>query len=69
MNNITFKLAGLTCKACVTLVANRFKKISGVHEVSIDLPSGMARVASSGYLDLKILAKSLEDSQYSIIKQ
>lgn len=68
MNNIDFKLAGLTCEACVKLATNRLKKIPGVQEVSIDLASGETSVSSETNLDLGVLAKSLEGSPYSIVK-
>jgi copper chaperone CopZ len=68
MNNIEFKLNGLTCEACVKLVTNRFKKVPGVQEVKIDLKSGETEVSSSADLDLKILAESLKGSEFSIVK-
>lgn len=68
MNDINFKLVGLTCEACVKLATNRLKKVPGVQEVSIDLVSGETKVSSETNLDLGILAKSLEGSPYSIVK-
>ena len=69
MNNINFKLAGLTCEACVRLAAKRLQKIPGVVEANIDLQTGNAHVTSVADLDLDILSKSLEGTSYSIIKQ
>jgi len=68
MNNIKFKLNGLTCDACVKLVANRFKKVPGVQEVKIDLKSGESEVSSIADLDLEILEESLKGSEFSIVK-
>ncbi len=68
MNNINFKLAGLTCPACIKLATNRLKKVPGVQEVKIDLPSGRTEVLGIVNLDLGILAASLEGTPYSIIK-
>lgn len=68
MNNINFKLAGLTCEACVKLATNRFKKVPGVTEVNIDLSSGEAQVSGLVDLDLGILATSLEGTHYSIVE-
>lgn len=68
MNNIKFKLNGLTCDACVKLVANRFKKVPGVQEVKIDLKSGESEVSSITDLDLGILEESLKGSEFSIVK-
>jgi len=68
MNNINFKLAGLTCEACVKLATNRLKKVPGVVEVKIDLNSGQAEVSSTAEIDLGILAASLEGSGYLMVK-
>lgn len=68
MNTINFKLAGLTCAACVKLVERRLEKVPGVSEISINLASGDAQVSGAANLDLKILATSLEGTPYSIVK-
>ncbi len=68
MNNINFKLAGLTCEACLKLVSRKLKKIPGVTSVKVDLASGETQVTSSGKIDLEILRKSLENTHYSIVK-
>ncbi len=68
MNNIHFKLEGLTCEACVKLATNRFKKVPGVQEVKIDLSSGETEVSSLADIDLDILQVSLEGMPYSIVK-
>ena len=68
MNDIRFKLEGLTCEACVKLASRRFEKIPGVYNVKIDLKSGEARVLSRADLDLDILEQSLEGTHYSIVK-
>jgi copper chaperone CopZ len=68
MPNIDFKLTGLTCDACIKLVSRRLQKVQGVREVQIDLKSGETRVLSDNQLDLGILAESLTDTNYSIVK-
>jgi copper chaperone CopZ len=68
MQNIDFKLTGLTCEACVKLASRRLQKIQGVREVQIDLKSGETRVSSDNQLDLGVLAESLADTNYSIVK-
>jgi Cu+-exporting ATPase len=68
MNNINFKLAGLTCEACVKLVEKRLKKVPGVTDVNIDLASGNAQVSSVADLDPGILEESLAGTDYSIVK-
>jgi copper chaperone CopZ len=68
MNNINFKLAGLTCEACAKLATNRFKKVPGVTEVNIDLSSGEVQVSGPADLDLGILSASLEGTHYSIVE-
>ncbi len=68
MQNIDFKLTGLTCEACVKLASRRLQKIHGVSDVKIDLKSGETRVSGDDQLDLGILAESLIDTNYSIVK-
>jgi copper chaperone CopZ len=68
MNDINVKLAGLTCEACVKLATMRFKKLSGVESVKIDLASGDAKIFSLVEYTPDDLAKSLEGTQYSIVK-
>lgn len=68
MNSIKFKLSGLTCLSCVRLVSDRFKKVSGVQEVKIDLTSGDGEILSSVKFDLIDLEKILEGTHYSIVK-
>lgn len=68
MNNIIFKITGLTCEACAKLAANRLKKVPGVQEVKIDPKSGEAEVFSIADLDLEILEESLKGTPYSIVK-
>lgn len=68
MQNIDFKLTGLTCEACVKLASRRLQKIHGVSGVQIDLKSGETRVSGDDQLDLRVLAESLIDTNYSIVK-
>ena len=68
MNNINFKLAGLTCTACTKLATNRLKKVPGVQEVKIDLASGQTEISSVTNIDLSALEDSLKGSGYSIVK-
>lgn len=65
MDNINFKLTGLSCQACIKLASSRFKKIPGVQEVSIDLESGQTEVSGDS-INLEALKKSLEGTNYSI---
>jgi Cu+-exporting ATPase len=67
MDNINFKLEGLSCPACIKLASLRFKKIPGVQDVSIDLESGQAKVSGDS-INLEALKKSLEGTNYSITK-
>jgi copper chaperone CopZ len=67
MNNIDFKLDGLSCEACVKLSTNRFKKVLGVSDVNINLATGEASVSGKGFT-LEDLEKSLEGTTYKIVK-
>ena len=67
MKNINFKLAGLTCEACLKLATNRLKKVPGVIAVKIDLASGDTTVSGEDNLDKIRLAESLAGTHYSVI--
>lgn len=69
MKDIKFKLAGLTCEACVKLATSRLNKVPGVHDVSVDLTSGDVRVTGEESLDEGILSESLAGTHYSIVKK
>lgn len=68
MNKINFKLSGLHCEACVKLVTNQFKKISGVKDVKIDFKTGQTEVVSENEIDLDVLRESLDGFDYVITK-
>ncbi len=67
MTDINFKLEGLNCEACVKLSTNRFKKVPGVTEVSINLATGDTHVLGDNFT-LNDLKKSLEGTTYKIVK-
>lgn len=68
MDNINFKLIGLTCPACIKLASRRLEKVPGVIDVKIDLESGNTELRSNRPLDLEILETSLANTDYSITK-
>lgn len=68
MNIINFRLAGLTCEACVKLSTHRIKKIPGVQEVKINFASGETTVSSAGDIDLDLIRQSLADTTYNVVK-
>ena len=67
MTEINFKLIGLSCEACVKLSTNRFKKVPGVSEVSINLATGETSVSGTGFT-LNDLERSLDGTTYKIVK-
>lgn len=68
MNDIKFKLEGLSCEACVKIASKRLSAVAGVSEVNIDLASGNTSVLSEEKIDLATLEKSLADTTYKIAK-
>lgn len=67
MFTLNFRLGGLTCEACVKLVAKRLQKITGVTNVIIDLTSGKSSVISKTELSLNEIRQSLAETEYIII--
>ena len=68
MKEINFKLAGLTCEACVKLASKRLKSVPGVLDVNINLASGEASVSSETDISLDSLAVSFDGTTYKIVK-
>lgn len=46
MNKLTFIITNLDCEACIKLSTMALKKIPGVHDVKIDLKTGITDVKS-----------------------
>lgn len=63
-----FKLKGLTCEACVKLVAARFKRLFGVKDVIIRLATGEAEILANHLISYNEAALVLSGTQYSIKK-
>ena len=47
MQTIELKINGMTCGSCVASVTEALKRVPGVQDVDVNLPSGMARVSGA----------------------
>src|SRR4051794_11922302 len=69
-----FIITGMTCGGCVNTVTNLLKSQTGVHDVSIDLATGLATVELNNNVDstitttiTDILRQSIEDIGFECI--
>lgn len=67
MNNINFKLEGLTCEACVKLATGRIKKIPGVTNVEIEFITGNTKVGSEADINLDLIKQSLDGMTFKVV--
>lgn len=60
MKIIKFRIANLTCSACVKLSTEALRKITGVEEASVDLASGQAEIVATRNIEWEEIEKSLK---------
>lgn len=65
MNETIFKINGFHCEACVKLSTLKIKKISSVHEVTIQ-PDGLSEVCAGRIITLDEISKALDGLGYTV---
>ncbi len=64
----TIQISGVTCDACVRLIAKLFAKVAGVSQVlSVD-KSGLARVLVANKLSPESYQEALNGTDYSVVE-
>ena len=46
MTNATYHVTGMTCEHCVTAVTEALRGLAGVHDVSVDLGTGIVTITA-----------------------
>lgn len=64
----TLKVSGMTCEACAMSVTKNLKKINGVNDVMVDVPTGSVMIYAdkSVQLDRAAIHKIINHSGYKL---
>lgn len=62
------KVSGMSCEACAMVVTTNLKKIDGVTDVQVDVPSGMVKIFAKGNINIDKMAvqKMIDLSGYKL---
>jgi copper chaperone len=66
MTTSTFAVTGMTCEHCVRAVAEEVRRIEGVAEVTVALPTGALTISSSEPIDDAAVAEAVEEAGYQL---
>jgi copper chaperone len=62
----TYAVTGMTCEHCVSAVTAELTALPGVHEVSVELPTGTVTVTSDGPLPLDEVRTAIDEAGYEL---
>jgi copper chaperone len=60
----TYTVTGMTCGHCVSAVAAELRRLPGVRDVQVDLPSGTVTVGSNGPLPIDEVRAAVDEAGY-----
>ena len=66
MATSTYAVTGMTCEHCVRAVTEAVRRIEGVAEVTVDLPTGALTISSSEPIDDATVAEAVEEAGYQL---
>jgi copper chaperone len=62
----TYEVTGMTCGHCVRAVSGEIRKIQGVTDVQVDLPSGRVTVTSDGPVEDDAVREAVGEAGYEM---
>jgi copper ion binding protein len=62
----TYHVAGMTCDHCVSAVTSELTQLTGVREVSVDLPTGGVTVTSDAPLPIDQIRQAVDEAGYEL---
>jgi copper chaperone len=62
----TYQVNGMTCAHCVGAVTQEITALTGVRDVTVDLPSGRVTVTSDRQLDRDEVAAAVDEAGYEL---
>jgi copper chaperone len=66
MSTSTYTVVGMTCAHCVASVSEEIGEISGVRDVTVDLPTGAVTVTSDNPVDDADVRAAVEEAGYQL---
>jgi copper ion binding protein len=66
MTTSTYAVTGMTCEHCVRAVSEEVRRIEGVSDVTVDLPSGALTISSTGPIEEAAVAEAVEEAGYQL---
>jgi copper ion binding protein len=62
----TYHVTGMTCGHCVSAVTSELTQLTGVREVSVDLPTGGVTVTSDAPLPIDQIRQAVDEAGYEL---
>ncbi|MFI5839773.1 heavy-metal-associated domain-containing protein [Catenuloplanes sp. NPDC051500] len=62
----TYAVTGMTCAHCVQAVTGELTQLPGVHDVTVDLPTGTVTVTSDGPLPVDEVRTAVDEAGYAL---
>lgn len=62
----TYAVTGMTCGHCVQAVTGELTRLPGVHDVTVDLPTGAVTVTSDGPLPIDEVRTAVDEAGYAL---
>jgi copper chaperone len=66
MATSTYAVTGMTCEHCVRAVTEEVRRIEGVADVTVDLPTGALTISSSQPVQEAVVAEAVEEAGYRL---
>lgn len=66
MATSTYPVTGMTCEHCVRAVTEEVRRIEGVADVTVDLPTGALTISASQPVQEAAVAEAVEEAGYRL---
>lgn len=66
MAETIYQVTGMTCDHCVRSVSSEVRKVPGVSDVNVDLPSGTVTVTSDEAIDDEAVRAAVDEAGYEV---
>ena len=67
VGSTTFRVNGMTCSHCEQAVTAEIFAVPGVHQVSVDLPTGTVTVSVTQPVDRADIAAAIHEAGYTLL--
>jgi copper chaperone CopZ len=62
----TYTVSGMTCGHCISAVTEELTRLPGVHDVQVELPTGLVTVTSDGPLPIDEVRVAVDEAGYEL---